>query len=360
MTAELHRTDLDARNRLLLVLGLSLGLLLALVIAAGLVTVPYKALRPGSVRPVAEHVLIEGAPSHPPDHSIAFTTVGVGNASLLEALGGWLDPTVDLFPREVIEGDRDAEENRRYNAELMDVSKLTATTVALRHLGLEVTLHTTGTVVRQIAEGTPAAAVLQQDDVIVAVDGEPIDAEGELSARLQEGGVGGEHVLTVERPPGSGQVVEVPITTIADPADPARAIIGVAGQERYADVDLPFEVTIDTGRVGGPSAGLAFALTLIDLLTPGNLTGDLRVAVTGTIDMDGNVGVVGGAAQKAVAVRDEGYDVFLVPEAEAAEVRAAIGDDLRVVAVGTLSEALQALAALGGTEVPTGVALPAE
>lgn len=347
------------RNLRLVALGVSLSLLVALLVAAGLTTIPYKTLRPGSARPVAEHIYIDGVETYEPTHSVAFTTVSVGDATILEALGGWLDPEIDVFPREVIEGDRDAEENRRYNAELMDVSKLTATTVALRTLGYEVTLHTSGTVVRRMAEGSPAAEVLQLDDVIVAVDGEPVDAEGELSELLQVGGIGAQHLLTVERPPGSDQRVAVPITTVEDPQSPGRAIIGVAGQDRYASVDLPFDVTIDTGRVGGPSAGLAFTLALIDVLTPGDLTGDLKVAVTGTIDMAGNVGIVGGAAQKAAAVRDQGYDVFLVPAGEEDEVLAAVGSSLRVVPVGTLWEALEALAALGGSEVPAEAALSA-
>src|SRR5690606_26307522 len=160
------------RNLRLVALGVSLSLLVALLVAAGLTTIPYKTLRPGSARPVAEHIYIDGVETYEPTHSVAFTTVSVGDATILEALGGWLDPEIDVFPREVIEGDRDAEENRRYNAELMDVSKLTATTVALRTLGYEVTLHTSGTVVRRMAEGSPAAEVLQLDDVIVAVDGE--------------------------------------------------------------------------------------------------------------------------------------------------------------------------------------------
>jgi len=132
------------------------------------------------------------------------------------------------------------------------------------------------------------------------------------------------------------------------PDDPQRAIIGIAPEDRIVDVDLPIDVTIDSGTVGGPSAGLAFALAVLDVLTPGELTGGHRVAVTGTIALDGTVGGVGGAAQKAVTVRNAGYEVFLVPPEELADVKAAIGDDLRVIGVGTLAEALDALDSLGG------------
>jgi PDZ domain-containing protein len=108
--------------------------------------------------------------------------------------------------------------------------------------------------------------------------------------------------------------------------------------------------------VGGPSAGLAFTLAVLDVLTPGELTGGHRVAVTGTMALDGTVGPVGGGLQKAVAVRNAGYDAFLVPSDELEEVEAVIGDDLRVIAVDTLAEALEALESLGGDVAALGAA----
>jgi PDZ domain-containing protein len=125
-------------------------------------------------------------------------------------------------------------------------------------------------------------------------------------------------------------------------------MVGVDVQTRDLKYEFPVDVGIDTGEVGGPSAGLAFTLAVLDVLTPGELTGGHRVAVTGTMGLDGRVGPVGGAAQKAITVRDAGYEVFLVPSDELAEVKAAVGDDLRVVAVDTLAEALHALDSLGG------------
>jgi len=329
-------------------LGVVVALLVSLTIGAAVLPVPYVAMRPGKVRPVTEQVLVERAPSHPPEHSIAYTTVSVGDATLLEALVGWWDDDVDVLPEEVVRGDRDADENRRYNAQLMDTSKLLATAVALEHLGYEVAVRTSGTVVREIAADAPAASVLELDDVIVAVDGEPVDAPDEVGALLQPGGPGATHRLTVERPPGSGTTLDVEIATIAAPDDPDRAIVGIAVEDRIVGADLPIDVLIDSGTVGGPSAGLAFTLAVIDVLTPGELTGGHLVATTGTIRLDGTVGPVGGAVQKAVSVRDAGYEVFLVPPAELDEVQATVGDDLTVIGVGTLAEALEALESLGG------------
>jgi PDZ domain-containing protein len=268
--------------------------------------------------------------------------------SLLEALAGWLDDDVDVLPEDRVRGSRTADESRRYNAQLMDTSKLTAIAVAQERLGEDVEITTSGTIVRQIAEDSPAATVLEIDDVILAVDGEDVDQPDEIGTLLQPGGPGATHSLTVERPAGSTTRIEVDLATIAAPDDPTRAVIGIAPEDRIVDFDFPIDVTIDSGNVGGPSAGLAFTLAVLDVLTPGELTGGLRVAVTGTISLDGTVGPVGGGAQKAVTVRDAGYDVFLVPSDELDEVREAVGDDLQVIAVDTLEDALAALASFGG------------
>jgi Lon-like protease len=337
------------RRRRWIALVVAVGLLVSAVIGAAILEVPYVALSPGMARPVAEQVLVDGAPSYPPAESIAYTTVSVGSATLLEALAGWLDDDVDVLPESLVRGDRSEDENRRYNAQLMDTSKLTAVAVALEYLGEDVEIRTTGVVVRNIAEGTPAADELERDDVIVEVDGEAVDVPDEIGGLLQVGGVGASHTLTVERPAGSTNRVSIDVTTVAAPNDPERAIVGITElEERFVEFDFPIDVTIDSGTVGGSSAGLAFTLAVLDVLTPGELTGGHRVAVTGTMALDGTVGPVGGGAQKAISVRDADYEVFLVPSDEVDEVRDAVGDDVEVMAVDTLDEALEALDSLGG------------
>lgn len=337
------------RHRRRWALATAVGLLVSVVIAASVVPVPYVALRPGSVRPVSEQVKVDGRPSYPPAQSVAFTTVTVGSTTLLEAFVGWLDDDVDVLPEEAVRGGRTADENRRYNAQLMDTSKLTAIAVALEYLGDEVQIRTSGTVVRQVLDGSPAAEVLELDDVIVSVDGSAVDEPDVLGDLLQAGGPGAVHTLTLERPAGSANRVEVEVATMAAPDDPARAIVGITVlEDRIIDYDFPIDVTIDSGTVGGPSAGLAFTLAVIDVLTAGELTGGHRVAVTGTMALDGTVGPVGGGAQKGLTVRDAGYEVFLVPPDELAEVQEAVGDDIQVIAVSTLTEALGALGSIGG------------
>src|SRR5688572_1527265 len=182
--------ELTTRHPRIWIIVAAVALLASTVIGSAFLPVPYVAVRPGSARPVTEQVLVEGAPSYPPAESIAYTTVNVGGTSLLEAFAGWLDDDVDVVPEERVRGDRSEAENRRYNAQLMDTSKLVAIAVALDHLGHEVAIRTSGTVVRQIVEGSPAAGALQIDDVIVAVDAQPVDQPEEIGALLQGGGPG--------------------------------------------------------------------------------------------------------------------------------------------------------------------------
>jgi PDZ domain-containing protein len=143
--------------------------------------------------------------------------------------------------------------------------------------------------------------------------------------------------------------------TIAAPDDPNRPLIGFMPHDTRS-VTVPYETTIDTNQIGGPSAGLAFTLTLIDALSPGSLTGGHRVAVTGTIAEDGSVGEIGGLHQKTVAVKEAGADVFLVPvaqgDAQIADARKTAGKGIQVIPVATLDDALNALAALGGDPIP--------
>jgi PDZ domain-containing protein len=130
--------------------------------------------------------------------------------------------------------------------------------------------------------------------------------------------------------------------------DATVAFLGVMVQTRWDDVEgLPIDIRIKTGAVGGNSAGLALTLAILEMVTPGEMTGGLDVATTGTIGFDGSVGPIGGVAQKTVAAREGGVDLFLVPENEY-EVAARHAGDLRVEPVATLEEALAVLAELGG------------
>jgi PDZ domain-containing protein len=331
--------------------ALSFVVVAALAVAS-LVPLPYYALEPGTVRPTTDLVFVEGADVHRPSGSISYTTVRLSQATLLEAIGGWLDGDVDVLPRDAVLGDRDPDENRTYNRDLMNDSKLVATEVALAELGYPITVNVTGMVIVNVGTDYPSSRVLEAGDVIVAVDGERLDQREDLSRVLSAHSPGDEVAITVEPFDADGEeTVNVELSAAAD--DPGRAIIGVQVQPRDLDYDLPFDVSIDSGSVGGPSAGLAFTLSIIDVLTEGELTGGEAVAVTGTIEADGTVGPVGGVAQKIAAVRDADIKIFLVPTDEYEEARAHAGP-VQVYAVDSLDEALATLARLGGNGLALG------
>jgi PDZ domain-containing protein len=152
---------------------------------------------------------------------------------------------------------------------------------------------------------------------------------------------------------------DIPVCAQARPDQLESAFLGVSTETRDFDPGLPFTVDIDSGQVGGPSAGLAFTLTLLDALTPGSLTGTRTVAVTGTIQPDGTVGDVGGVVQKTAAAAAAGADVMLVPRGEAAQAEAN-PRGMTVIPVDDLDDALRALETIGGDPLPEEFRPPAE
>ncbi len=305
------------------------------------------ALRPGSARSTEDRVRIEGIDIYPPDGGILFTTVAIdADVSVWEWVEAEIDDAIDLVPRKAVFGDRTRDENRERNLQMMQVSKETAVLVALERLGVDV-VDATGIGFDEVLPDGPAAGLLEPGEVIIALDGHDVTDLASLRALLEQRSPGDEAVLTVEDL-DTGEIREVTIVLGEHPDGLPGGFIGIGGvRERLVQNELPFEVDIDSGSIGGPSAGLAFTLTILDLLTPGDLTGGHRVAVTGTISIDGTVGNVGGVAQKAAAARAAGAEVFIVPADLVEEARRTAGD-MRVVGVADLDEALEVLAGLGG------------
>ncbi len=334
------------------------------VIGASYIGVPYVAYAPGDARPTSSRVEIKGQQTYPIDGQVLFVTVGTPRLSALGWLVGTLDPDkVDIYTEKQVFGDQTEQENRKENLQLMTYSKDFAAYVALTKLGYSVGVSDGGVVVdslclaqaadRTCTQESPVAAILHPQDVITAVDSTPINVVPDLPAALKDKHVGDTVTLTFKR----GDEVMTATTQLIGSSD-GRAIIGIVPNPSPPDsikFTFPFEVQIDSGQIGGPSAGLAFTLALLDTLTPGDLTGGVEVAATGTIDPGGTVGPIGGLKQKTIAVMRTGAKVFLVPTSEVAEAQeAAKGSDLKIVGVGTLDEALTALAALGGNATQLG------
>ena len=329
---------------------------------------PY-ARTPASAQPVDDRItfgdLGDAAAQYPPEGDIYFVTVTEPPQSLLSWLLGRDEPAIQFLTREEKFGIQTPQQRRTFALESMRTSEQVAQFVALQRVGFDVELVPGDVLIEAMvclepnAEGTECATWSPSDDVldpgdrIVEVDGETIDGVEDLGRLLDDRRPGDVVPMTIERPDEGTFEVEVPLT--ASPDDPERTIVGFFPFDTRR-VELPFELDIDTGSIGGPSAGLAFTLTLIDELTPGELTGGGRVAVTGTIELDGSVGPIGGLRQKASAVAQTGVDVFIVPVAQGdddiAAAREAGGDDLEIITVSTLEEAIEVLASLGGDPIP--------
>ncbi len=325
--------------------------------------VPYYTVAPGSLRATEPLISVEGATTYPDDTGeIGYLTVTFGQTTPFGLVRSWIDGDIEVLSEDQALGGLGRDENREVNEALMANAKDTATAVALNALGYDVELLGTGSIVIQIEDGTPAVGALQPGDVIISVSGIRVTTAVELTEVLATFAPGDEVVLGVQ-PQSASMMVghsgsppavstepdrEIPVTLAERPDEPGRAYLGVRSATRDATYNLPFVVSIDSGNVIGPSAGLAFTLAVIDVLTPGNLTGGRTVAVTGTISPAGDVGRVGGVPQKAAAAMGAGATVYLVPVEEAEQARARVGDAMEVVPVATLDEALAYLATLSG------------
>ena len=330
--------------------AVSAGLLATAFVAGGFLTLPYYSFAPGSAYDTTALVSIGGEQQvYPPEGHIYFLTVRLPHVSVLEGVVAWADRDQDVVRQEGILGDRTEDENRMLQAALMRGSASDAVAVALDRLGIPRTPSGTGAIVTSVVPESPANGLLDVADVIVAVDGAPVLTSDDLGALIGGRAPGEAVVLDVEGFDGNAR--QVTVTLAARPDDPARGFLGVGSESRDYDPGSPFPISIDSGRVGGPSAGLAFTLAIIDVLTEGDLTGGRPVAVTGTIEPDGRVGIVGGVAQKSAVASAEGAEVLIVPTGEEAEAER-LGYDLEVIGVDDLDEALAALEAIGGDPLP--------
>jgi PDZ domain-containing protein len=289
--------------------------------------------------------------------------VGQSNAwqfllSKLGLLNTFYDGTV-LEPSGAILGSTPASQLGCQDDQEMSGATSYASVVALRRLGYTVTPNDLGAQIFEVSPHTPAAAAgVQCNDLITAVDGVAVHSADDLVNDIRSKAPGDMVHLTVRRngSNGSTQTVQIAATLSGtpaldgQPAAPKQPFLGVEPQT-YTTYSFPFDVNIDVGAIGGPSAGLAMTLGLLDSLSNGQLTGGHRIAATGTIDLQGAVGDVGGVAQKTVAVRRAGAQVFFVPVQEYSAAKSEAGS-MKVYAVSTLAQALSDLQAMGGQIPP--------
>lgn len=319
----------------------ALPLLLGLWLAAVLLPVPYVTYQPGLTLDVLgkedgeEIIQVRGGKTFRDEGQLRMTTVYVtqpgGRVTLVQALEAWLSPEQAVYPYEAVyRQDETAETADEESSVQMDSSQDAAVAVALTELGYDV--HQP--VVAAVEADAPADGVLEAGDVLLEIGGREVDTAEDVVTGVQEATAGEPIPVVVERDGEETRVEVAPERVDGEPR------IGI---QVGAEFDFPFEVDIEVVDIGGPSAGLMFSLGVYDTLTPGSLTDGEVVAGTGSLDPDGNVGPVGGIAQKVVGARDADAALFLVP---ADNCEAALGGPrgaVQLVSVETMHQARTAI-----------------
>lgn len=313
---------------------------LVLAMAAIVVPLPLIELAPGTSTAVPPIVHVDTATT-PINGSIELLTIRVRAPSLVDAVQAWVSPTRELDWRDrVIPTGVDETEYFRIQRQQFERSFRVAVAMGLRAAG-EPARITTRPIVFSVLEGGPSDGVLQAGDILLEAAGTPVSDGDALVTALQDLAVGDAVELTIER---GDRRERVSVTAGRVPGLDRPAGIGVAIETIANDVELPFDVELDEGSgIGGPSAGLLFALTVYDLVSEEDLAAGRVIAGTGTLDAAGRVGPVGGIAEKVAAAEAAGADVLLVPATQADTARAAVRGDLELIPVSTLEEALAAL-----------------
>jgi PDZ domain-containing protein len=322
--------------------GIAVGLLVAATVALYLVPSNDYLLLPDRAHPVAPLVRVQGGHAPTGPGGIYFVDVFERRASMFESLFPWIHHGATLVPARLIVPPGVSDNVvRQEDIRQMSLSQRVAAAVALRYLGYRVVARPGGVIVAALDRRSHAAGQLRPSDVIVAVNGRSAATIPRLRARLARVEPGDTVTLSVRR---GSRKLRVSVVTIADPLNQHRAIIGFA-PEQAASIRLPLEVRINAGNVGGPSAGLAFALGVLEELGR-NVDRGYRIAATGEIELNGEVTSIGGVKQKTLGAREANADVFLVPAGENAREARRYADGLRIVPVRSFPQALRALATL--------------
>lgn len=328
------------------VLLLSAASLAVLILVALLLPVPFIRLAPGPTFNVIgeidgkQVIAIDGTTTYPTTGQLDMTTVlesggPRGGLTFIGALSSWFNSTDAVIPRELIyPDDVSGEDVSAEQAALFSSSESNAVGAAMDYLKVPVTQQA---IVSSVTVGSPAFGVLQPGDVIVAVDGAAITDPASVSKLVRSAPPGTIFTFTVER---DGTQQEVKVTSAPSKADAEVPYIGIGVGEIFQP---DFNIDINVGNVGGPSAGLMLSVGIVDKLTPGGLADGHVIAGTGTITPEGDVGPIGGIRQKLAGARSSGAEFFVMPASHCKEAAGHTPDGLIVTPVKTLADAVGAI-----------------
>jgi Lon-like protease len=312
----------------------------ALFVILTVLPTPYFLITPGSAEDVIPLIKITGHPTFPPTGHLLLTTVGFQRANIFGALLAKILPHHELFPEEAFLAPGQTDQQQQQQAlSQMDTSKIDAAVVALSRWANYPKEHGPGALVERVFGGTPAAGHLFAGDLITQVDGATIASADQLGSIITAAGVGHPLRFTLEAG-GTTRTETIAPQTVKGFDHPVIGILTVA--------NFPFPLIISSGQIGGPSAGLMWALGVTDVITAGDLTGGRVIGGTGALDPDGTVEPIGGIREKVIAAEHAGVKVFFVPLGDYPDARGA-ATGLTLVPVKTYEQALRWLLAHGGS-----------
>ena len=311
----------------------------ALSLVAIFLPLPYYSLGPGPAHEVEPLIHIHGTQTFPSQGRLVMTTVQFRQLTLVGSLFAWLDPNLQVVSKDLLfpGGESQQVEQQRAISQ-MDSSKIDATAVALAAANNYPKEHGTGALIDTVFPGCPAEGRLYAGDLIGSIDGESVRDAADAS-KLLRAAAPTQKIRFEVTPLGESNDQRVSLVRGRCQGSP-KPLLGITMVN-----DFPFDIQIESGLIGGPSAGLMFALGVYDLLTPGDLTKGRTIAGTGTIAPDGTVGPIGGIQDKVVAAERAGASVLLVPADNYDDARKVAPDDLHLVSVGSFDEALSYLGA---------------
>lgn len=320
----------------------SIGILIILFIVINFVPTSYYVMSPGIAEDLGPIITVENGYKSDIEGSFLLTAVGSQRATvwdyiyvnLFQPEGYELEILSEQLPEGI-----DMDKYLNMMSDLMEESKMTAEAVALRKLGYEVKVQGEGVEIIEVLEASNAADQLQNGDIIKQIDGQKVEIASEAVEIIRNRKVGDQVSLEVIR---NNERLSYTVETIELPESPGQASIGILIGTKNLDYQFPIEVSYDTGNIVGPSAGGMFALEIYNQMVKEDITAGKRIAGTGTINLEGEIGRIDGIVQKIIAAENAEADIFILPQ-ENYEQAQTIETNLQLVPVETFDDAINFL-----------------
>jgi Lon-like protease len=321
----------------------ALVVVVGLFVASAWIRLPFYAVGPGPARNVLPNIMFTGPPRYDPasPSALEMTTVRYYQVTPLQALAVWIEPDWTLVKQSDLYPTGDVALENQRSLSQMDQSKIDASSVVLKRLTDYPKDHGHGALVESTIPNCSADGRLFPGDVITAIDGETVGDTRDVRRIIGDAPAGKPLAFTLDV---DGKVEHATFTRQACGPKEHELLVGFTSVDAF-----PFPISISSGDLGGPSAGLMWALGLYELMTPGDLLAGRTVAGTGTIDLRGRVGPIGGIGDKVVAAEKAGAQIFLAPARNMPDLEGIDTGDMKVVSVATFGDALRALEPAGTT-----------